>query len=138
MGRLERTSSQEQSQLIICISADIHELSEIPIQDPSDVSYDYEDGAEDWGEGGTEKVQSKGFGTNLIVSQATPFTINKEIDCYVNINKEKDDNDADGGAQFSMPVSTLAYHSDRCGIDSAGCCFSVRGCCVRGGTPVFG
>jgi SpoVK/Ycf46/Vps4 family AAA+-type ATPase len=73
-----------------CVKSDIHELSEIPIQEPTEVSYCYDDDSDDDKE--TEKT-SKGMGTNLIVSQTTPFKMNDDVYGYVNINKDSEGNE---------------------------------------------
>jgi len=93
-----------------CVEADIHELSEVPIEEPSDVSYDYDS---DCDEMDTEKT-SKGMGTNLIVSQTTPFKMTDDVYGYVNINK-----DSEGGEK--NPVKTeefqITLYSDTLNTD---------------------
>merc|ERR1712183_959029 len=75
-----------------CVEADIRELSEVPIQEPDQVSYDYDQDSECEGENdGSSK--SRGLGTNLIVSQSSPFRMTADIQGQVNISKETDNNE---------------------------------------------
>jgi len=74
-----------------CVKADIHELSEVPIQEPTEVSYYYDDDS-DKEDDDTEKT-SKGMGTNLIVSQTEPFKMTDDVYGYVNINKDSEGNE---------------------------------------------
>merc|ERR1711970_1103951 len=74
-----------------CVKADIHELSEVPIQEPTEVSYNYDDDSDDEDDD-TEKT-SRGMGTNLIVSQTEPFKMTDEVHGYVNINKDSEGNE---------------------------------------------
>merc|ERR1719481_230133 len=68
------------------------ELSEVPIQEPDEVSYRYDDDSDNEGENdGSSK--SKGLTTNLIVSQSAPFKMTKDIQGKVNISKETDNNE---------------------------------------------
>merc|ERR1711915_37505 len=76
-----------------CAQAEITQLSEIPIQEPTDVDYSY-DSDSDWDDSNEDREKtSKGMGTNLIVSQSSPFKMNDEIYGYVNISKENDNNE---------------------------------------------
>jgi len=76
-----------------CAKADITQLSEIPIQEPTDVNYSY-DSDSDWDDSNEDREKtSKGMGTNLIVSQSSPFKINDDVYGYVNISKENDNNE---------------------------------------------
>eukprot|EP00092_Neocalanus_flemingeri_P032083 GFUD01034871.1.p1 GENE.GFUD01034871.1~~GFUD01034871.1.p1 ORF type:complete len:534 (+),score=150.62 GFUD01034871.1:176-1777(+) len=74
-----------------CVKSDINELSEVPIEEPSEVNYNY-DSDSDCEDDETEKT-SKGMGTNLIVSQTTPFKMNNDVFGYVNINKDNEGNE---------------------------------------------
>ena len=74
-----------------CVEADIMELSEVPIQEPDQVSYDYDQDS-DGGEEHNGSSKSRGLGTNLIVSQSSPFRMTSEIQGRVNISKETDNN----------------------------------------------
>merc|ERR1712061_830135 len=58
-----------------CVSSEISELSEVPVEEPDGVSYDYDDGS-DWEnemETNSREKTSRGTATNLIVSQTAPF-----------------------------------------------------------------
>merc|ERR1712013_742161 len=74
-----------------CVKADIHELSEVPIQEPTEVSYCYDDDSDEEDDD-TEKT-SKGMGTNLIVSQTEPFKMTDDVYGFVNINKDSEGNE---------------------------------------------
>ena len=74
-----------------CVKANIHELSEVPIQEPTEVSYYYDDDSDNENDD-TEKT-SKGMGTNLIVSQTEPFKMTDDVYGYVNINKDSEGNE---------------------------------------------
>ena len=87
-----------------CVESDIHELSEIPIQEPNDVNYSYDDDS-DFGD--EKEKTSKGMGPHLIVSQSTPFRLNDEIYGYVNISKENDNNE-------KHPVKTEEFQITLC------------------------
>ena len=71
-----------------CVGANIRELSEVPIQEPTDVSYYYNDD----GESDTfdKEKTSRGMGTNLIVSQTEEFKMTEDVYGKVNINKENE------------------------------------------------
>jgi len=73
-----------------CVKSDIHELSEVPIQEPTDVSYHYDEDSDDGNE--AEKT-SRGMGTNLIVSQTESFKMTDDVHGYVNINKDSEGNE---------------------------------------------
>eukprot|EP00092_Neocalanus_flemingeri_P066206 GFUD01080626.1.p1 GENE.GFUD01080626.1~~GFUD01080626.1.p1 ORF type:complete len:534 (-),score=150.92 GFUD01080626.1:34-1635(-) len=88
-----------------CVKSDIHELSEVPIQEPTEVSYSYEDDS-DCGETETTKT-SRGMGTNLIVSQTTSFKMNDDVYGYVNISKESEGNEKN-------PVKTEEFQITLC------------------------
>jgi len=73
-----------------CVKSDIHELSEVPIQEPTEVSYHYDEDSDDGNE--AEKT-SRGMGTNLIVSQTESFKMTDDVHGYVNINKDSEGNE---------------------------------------------
>jgi hypothetical protein len=73
-----------------CLTAEISQLSEVPIQEPENVCYDYNSDA---GEEEGKEATSKGMGTNLIVSQATPFKMTDSVWGLVNITKENEGNE---------------------------------------------
>ena len=75
------------------VGSQIHQLSEIPIQDPCDMDYSYEDYSDNHQEDKRDRAALKGFGTNLIVSQSEPFKLTDEIFGCVNISKETDKNE---------------------------------------------
>ena len=56
-------------------------MSEVPIQVPSDVNYSDDSYQEDR----EDRATSKGFGSNLIVSQKEHFKMTKEINGVINI-----------------------------------------------------
>merc|ERR1711915_842273 len=57
------------------------------------VNYSY-DSDSDWDDSNEDREKtSKGMGTNLIVSQSSPFKMNDDIYGYVNISKENDNNE---------------------------------------------
>ena len=74
-----------------CVSSQIHQLSEVPIQVPSDVNYSNEDYSDDSYQ--EDRATSKGFGTNLIVSQKEHFKMKEDIYGVINISKETDNNE---------------------------------------------
>jgi len=71
-----------------CVKSNIHELSEVPIQEPEDVSYHYDDDSSDGNE--DKEKTSKGMGTNLIVSQTEHFKMTDDVSGCVNISKENE------------------------------------------------
>ena len=87
-----------------CVKSDIYELSEVPIQEPTEVSYCYDDDSDDGKD--TEKT-SKGMGTNLIVSQTEPFKMSDDVVGYVNINKDSEGNEKN-------PVKTEEFQITLC------------------------
>merc|ERR1712004_283381 len=76
-----------------CVTSEISELSEVPVEEPDGVSYDYDDYSEnsdfdnDYDDRDREKT-SRGTATNLIVSQTAPFKMTEDVSGYVNIIKE--------------------------------------------------
>merc|ERR1712061_333084 len=80
-----------------CVSSQISELSEVPVEEPDGVSYDYDEYSDcdsdyDINDRDREKT-SRGTATNLIVSQTAPFKMNEEVSGYVNITKENEGNE---------------------------------------------
>merc|ERR1712228_666778 len=73
-----------------CVTSEISELSEVPVEEPDGVSYDYDDYSEnsdfdsDYDNRDREKT-SRGTATNLIVSQTAPFKMTEDVSGYVNI-----------------------------------------------------
>ena len=90
-----------------CVEADIRELSEVPIQEPDQVSYDYDQDSECEGENdGSSK--SRGLGTNLIVSQSSPFRMTADIQGQVNISKETDNNEKNPMKTEEFTISLIS------------------------------
>jgi hypothetical protein len=90
-----------------CVEADIKELSEVPIQEPDQVSYDYDQDSEYEGENdGSSK--SRGLGTNLIVSQSSPFRMTADIQGKVNISKETDNNEKNPMKTEEFTISLMS------------------------------
>jgi hypothetical protein len=90
-----------------CVEADIRELSEVPIQEPDQVSYDYDQDSEYEGENdGSSK--SRGLGTNLIVSQSSPFRMTADIQGKVNISKETDNNEKNPMKTEEFTISLMS------------------------------
>merc|ERR1711953_1454857 len=80
-----------------CVSSQISELSEVPVEEPDGVSYDYDeysDGDSDYDANHRDREKtSRGTATNLIVSQTAPFKMNNDVFGYVNITKENEGNE---------------------------------------------
>merc|ERR1712061_463125 len=80
-----------------CVSSQISELSEVPVEEPDGVSYEYDDYSEnsdfDDCDGRDREKTSRGTATNLIVSQTAPFKMTEEVSGYVNITKENEGNE---------------------------------------------
>merc|ERR1712062_765764 len=78
-------------------TSEISELSEVPVEEPDGVSYDYDDYLEngdfDDYEGRDREKTSRGTATNLIVSQTAPFKMTEDVSGYVNITKENEGNE---------------------------------------------
>merc|ERR1712004_264221 len=71
----------------------ITELSEVPVEEPDGVSYNYDSDCDsDMGNSDKEKT-SRGTATNLIVSQTAPFQMTEDVWGYVNITKENEGNE---------------------------------------------
>ena len=94
-----------------CVKAEIKELSEVPIQEPDQVSYDYDpDEARDG------MPTSKGMGTNLIVSQSAPFRMTSEIQGRVNISKETNNGNEKNPMkieEFTIILSSSSLSTDQ-------------------------
>merc|ERR1712013_379 len=95
-----------------CVKADIHELSEVPIQEPTEVSYCYDDDSDEEDDD-TEKT-SKGMGTNLIVSQTEPFKMTDDVYGFVNINKDSEGNEKNPvkTEEFQITLYSETLNSD--------------------------
>merc|ERR1711936_767219 len=97
-----------------CVEADIRELSEVPIQEPDQVSYDYDQDSECEGENdGSSK--SRGQATNLIVSQSSPFRMTADIQGQVNISKETDNNEKNPmkTEEFTISLNSSTLTTDQ-------------------------
>jgi len=106
-----------------CVNASIKELSEIPVEEPDGVSYDYDDysdyswdgddGANDGGDNQKEKT-SRGTATNLIVSQTTPFKMTEDVWGYVNITKENEGNEKNPvkAEEFQITIYSETLNAD--------------------------
>jgi len=90
-----------------CVEAEIRELSEVPIQEPDRVSYNYDDEDED-------EAPSRGLGTNLIVSQSEPFIMTPEIKCRVGISKESSSSKENPmkTEEFTITLSSSSLSTD--------------------------
>jgi len=106
-----------------CVNASIKELSEIPVEEPDGVSYDYDDysdyswdgddGDNDGGDNQKEKT-SRGTATNLIVSQTTPFKMTEDVWGYVNITKENEGNEKNPvkAEEFQITIYSETLNAD--------------------------
>merc|ERR1711936_395795 len=97
-----------------CVEADIRELSEVPIQEPDQVSYDYDQDSDCDGENdGSSK--SRGQATNLIVSQTSPFRMTSDIQGQVNISKETDNNEKNPmkTEEFTISLNSSTLTTDQ-------------------------
>ena len=97
-----------------CVEADIRELSEVPIQEPDQVSYDYDQDSDCDGENdGSSK--SRGQATNLIVSQSSPFRMTADIQGQVNISKETDNNEKNPmkTEEFTISLNSSTLTTDQ-------------------------
>ena len=98
-----------------CVISQIHQLSEVPIQVPSDVNYSNEDYSDDsYQEDREDRATSKGFGTNLIVSQKEHFKMTEEIYGVINISKETDNNGKNPmmTEEFQITLSSKVLNAD--------------------------
>jgi len=95
-----------------CVGANIRELSEVPIQEPTDVSYYYNDD----GESDTfdKEKTSRGMGTNLIVSQTEEFKMTEDVYGKVNINKENEGGEKNPvkTEEFQITLSSTTLNAD--------------------------
>ena len=98
-----------------CVCSQIHQLSEVPIQDPGDMDYYYEDYSDNYQVDRRDKTTLKGFGTNLIVSQAEPFKMTEEIFGFVNISKETDKSEKNPmeTEEFKITLSSEVLNADQ-------------------------
>ena len=90
-------------------------MSEVPIQEPSDVNYSHEDYSDDsYQEDRGDRVTSKGFRTNLIVSQRENFKMNENIYGVVNISKETDNNEKNTmkTEEFQITLNSKVLNAD--------------------------
>ena len=77
-----------------CVESFITELSEVPVEEPENVSYDYHSDWDEEEETETSNVKtSRGTATNLIVSQIAPFQMTEDVWGSVNITKEDEGNE---------------------------------------------
>jgi len=78
-----------------CLEANICELSEVPVEEPDSVSYDYDSDYSDEEEdtSSTKEKTSRGTATNLIVSQDEPFQMTQDVMCSINITQENEGNE---------------------------------------------
>jgi len=106
-----------------CVNASIKELSEIPVEEPDGVSYDYDDysdyswdGDDDVNDGGDNQKEktSRGTATNLIVSQTTPFKMTEDVWGYVNITKENEGNEKNPvkAEEFQITIYSETLNAD--------------------------
>ena len=92
-----------------CTEANIRELSELPVEAPDNVSYDYNSNEE-----GDEEKTSRGTATNLIVSQVAPFKMTEDVMCSVNITKENQGNEKN---PVRAEEFTITLYSDTLNAD---------------------
>jgi len=99
-----------------CVEAEIRELSEVPIQKPDCVSYNYDYEYSDCGEEAKDSsATSMGIGTNLIVSQSQPFKMTPEIKGRVQISKETNDNKENPmkTEEFTISLTSSSLSTDQ-------------------------
>jgi len=99
-----------------CVTSEINELSEIPVEEPDGVSYDYDDSS-DWEsdvEPGSREKTSRGTATNLIVSQTAPFKMTEDVYGYVNITKENEGNEKNPvkAEEFQITIYSDTLNAD--------------------------
>merc|ERR1711963_552514 len=99
-----------------CVTSEINELSEIPVEEPDGVSYDYDDSS-DWEsdvEPGSREKTSRGTATNLIVSQTSPFKMTEDVYGYVNITKENEGNEKNPvkAEEFQITIYSDTLNAD--------------------------
>merc|ERR1719245_2001968 len=102
-----------------CVTSDISELSEVPVEEPDNVSYDYDDYSEnsdfdDYNNGRDREKTSRGTATNLIASQTAPFKMTEDVSGYVNITKENEGNEKNPvtAEEFQISLSTPTLNAD--------------------------
>merc|ERR1719410_1846276 len=69
-----------------CVDANIFQLSEVPIQEPDEARYNYQEAHDSWSDDGSDEIGGeaendnvKGMKTNLIVSQSLPFRLSDKV-----------------------------------------------------------
>jgi len=103
-----------------CVTSEISELSEVPVEEPDGVSYDYDDYSEnsdfdnDYDDRDREKT-SRGTATNLIVSQTAPFKMTEDVSGYVNITKENEGNEKNPvkAEEFQISLYSETLNADQ-------------------------
>merc|ERR1712102_221369 len=103
-----------------CVTSDISELSEVPVEEPDNVSYDYDDYSEnsdfdDYNNGRDREKTSRGTATNLIVSQTAPFKMTEDVSGYVNITKENEGNEKNPikAEEFQIVLESHTLNTDQ-------------------------
>merc|ERR1711953_164497 len=97
----------------------ISELSEVPVEEPDGVSYDYDDYSEnsdfDDYDGRDREETSRGTATNLIVSQTAPFKMTEDVSGYVNITKENEGNEKNPvkAEEFQISLYSETLNADQ-------------------------
>jgi len=80
-----------------CVAANIYQLSEVPIQEPDEARYNYQEDEDSWSDDDiamdAEDANVKGMKTNLIVSQSLPFRMSEKVWGKVNIMQNDDNNE---------------------------------------------
>merc|ERR1711963_548183 len=97
------------------MEASITELSEVPVEEPDNVSYDYDsDGEEVDDTSDAKEMTSRGTATNLIVSQVAPFQMTEDLMCSVNITKENEGNEKNPvkAEEFQMTLYSETLTAD--------------------------
>merc|ERR1711963_1120371 len=97
------------------MEASITELSEVPVEEPDNVSYDYDsDGEEVDDTSDAKEKTSRGTATNLIVSQVAPFQMTEDVMCSVNITKENEGNEKNPvkAEEFQMTLYSETLTAD--------------------------
>ena len=115
--RLEYTTNffaiLHQIKKLHCVSSQIHQLSEVPIQVPRNYSNEaYSD--DSYQEDREDRATSKGFGTNLILSQNEHFKMKEYIYGVINISKETNNNEKNPmmTEEFHITLSSKVLNSD--------------------------
>eukprot|EP00088_Acartia_fossae_P035615 TRINITY_DN3672_c0_g1_i6.p1 TRINITY_DN3672_c0_g1~~TRINITY_DN3672_c0_g1_i6.p1 ORF type:complete len:542 (-),score=211.02 TRINITY_DN3672_c0_g1_i6:97-1722(-) len=83
-----------------CVDANIFQLSEVPIQEPDEARYNYQEAHDSWSDDESDEIGGeadndnvKGMKTNLIVSQSHPFRLSSKVWGKVNIMQNDDNNE---------------------------------------------